>query len=134
MSYPLLALQQAIYSQLSGDAALQNLINGIYDQPPADAVFPFVAIEQMSSQDWRFSGGMGVRAQITLAAYSRYHGKSECHSILARMDALLHEASISAAGLVVAQMRTERSEVLTQADQRTTRGRLQLMIDAYSEQ
>lgn len=132
MSYPLVTLQQAIYAQLSGDAALQNLVNGIYDQPPADAVFPYIAIEQISTQDWRFRGGRGVRAQLMLRVYSRYHGKSECHSILARMDALLHEASLTVSGLSVAQMRTRGCEVQTLPDQRTTRGTLELMIDAYS--
>lgn len=131
MSYPLLALQQAMFAELNGDATLQGLVDGVYDEPSADTVYPFVAIEDISADDWAFQGGQGVRAQVEIAAYSRYHGKSECHSILARIEALLHEASLTSAGLNIVQVRVSSSRVRTLSDARTTRGSLRVGIHAY---
>jgi hypothetical protein len=131
MSYPLLALQQAVFAELNGDATLMALVDDVYDQPPADASYPFVAIENVIADDWSFSGGQGVRAQIELAAYSRYHGKSECHSILARIESLLHEATLTSAGLNIVQVRVSASGVRTLSDARTTRGTLRIDIHAF---
>ncbi len=131
MSYPLLALQQTVFSELNGDATLQTLVDAVYDQPPASATYPFVAIENVSAEDWSFQGGQGVRAQIELVAYSRYHGKSECHSILARVEELLHDAELISAGLNIVQVRVSASRVQTLSDARTTRGSLRVDIHVY---
>lgn len=132
MSYPLLALQQAVYAALSGDATLQNMVNGIYDQPPADAVHPFIAIESVSAQDWPMQGVLGVRAEMQLAVYSRYHGKSESHSIAARIYALLHQAALTAAPYTVAQCRVRASDAALLSDQRTNRVALRVQLDAHA--
>ena len=126
MSYPLLEIQQALYGVLNGDATLQNLVNGIYDQAPEDAVYPFIAFEDVRAEDWPFQGGEGVRAEIELVAYSRYNGKGELYSILARMHHLLHDEVINATGIQIVQTRITQSRVESLNDGRTQRGRMQI--------
>lgn len=134
MAYPLLGVQQALYALLNSDTTLQNLVGGVYDQAPTDAAYPFVAIETTNVSDWSFRGGEGVQAQFELQVYSRYHGMSECHSILARLDALLHEANLVVSGVNVVQMRIDSARASGLNDGRTTRGTLQLDVWAYEQE
>lgn len=131
MAFPLLAIQQSVYATLNGDATLQNLVNGIYDQPPEEAGYPFVRIESLAAADWSFSGGEGVRAEIVLATYSRYHGKSETLSMLSRMHDVLHDAPISVSGYRLVQSRVISSQVRALADGKTTRGDMVVELLVY---
>lgn len=132
MSYPLLAIQQAVFAELNGDAALQNLINGLYDQPPDNAVYPFVAFDAISAEDWSFYGAEGVQVRLSLESYSRYHGKSETFSILARIHDLLHDASLNASGIAIVQTRLLQSSIEGLRDGRTTRGRMVFRLLAHA--
>jgi hypothetical protein len=124
----LLALQQAIYTALQGSAPLNNLVNGIYDQPPADAVYPFVAIERISAENGDMAGISALQARCDLVAYSRYHGKSEYHRIVAELQDILHRASLSVAGFHVARCEVESVSVSALSDFLTTAGTVQCSI------
>lgn len=132
MAYPVLALQQALFSVLNSDATLQNLVNGVYDHAPADAAYPFVSIDNTNASDWSFVGGRGVNVRFELQVYSRYSGKVECHRILERLDALLYDAELTVPELNVVQVRSESGRVKKLSDTETVQGALEVIILAYT--
>ena len=115
-----------MFAVLNGDAALQNLVNGIYDLPPDDAPYPFVTIEDVSADEEAFLGGALMKMQLQLMVYSRYHGKGELHAVLERLHALLHHAELSVSGVSVVQVSVVQSRLDSLRDGRTQRGQMRV--------
>lgn len=122
------AVQQAVYTALQTDAALQSLVSGVHDIPPDDAAFPYLVIHETEAEPWRFTGGPGIRAELTLACYSRYFGKEECYDILARISAILDDAALTASGLTLVMVRAVDVSIELERDGRTHRGRVVIEV------
>lgn len=98
MTYPIAAAQTALYDVLDGDATLGTLMNGVFDHVPQETAYPYIVIGEQDAQDWPNFVGNGVQLRFTLQVFSREAGKQEVQQIIARMQILLHEASISVSG------------------------------------
>jgi hypothetical protein len=108
-----LRLQQSIYEALNGDTLLNSVIGGsrVYDCPPRDATFPYVAIDQINTRDWSSSCSIGFEHTITLSVWSRYAGKREIYAALDAIRECLHEADLDIPGVSLINIRFEMSSV-----------------------
>ena len=59
------ALQAALANALAGEARL----TGVYDGPPARAVFPYAAIDAGSESDWSHKNGAGREVLVALTLW-----------------------------------------------------------------
>lgn len=119
-------LQKAVFAALSGDATLASLLGGarIYDEVPRGAALPYVTLGETSLRDWSTGSEEGHEHILTLSVWSRANGEREVHQILARIDAVLHDAALAPGGVRLVNLRHEFSEVRRDPDGETSRGLL----------
>ena len=121
MSDPVLDLQGALLAYLRGQASLALWLGAparVYDQPPAEVVYPYVTFGRVSTQS---IGGVGTEVTeqvLNLMCVSRFGGSEEAKAIAAELRVLLDGASLDLAGLV--SLRVSYVDVFRSADQRTT--------------
>ena len=90
------SLQQAIYTKLTGDAALMSLlVGGIHDEAPNDAVFPYLRIASGSSESRSHQGVESADISLKLELHSRDGGRLELLDLMDKIEALLDTASLS---------------------------------------
>ncbi|MFS8039223.1 DUF3168 domain-containing protein [Xanthobacter sp. AM11] len=118
---PALALRAAIHAALAADAPLGALLGGarIFDVPPADAAFPFVALGEAVVADWSTATEAGTEHALTLHAFSRSGGRAEAFALAAAVQEALHDAPLALAGHRLANLRATTAEVRREADGRT---------------
>lgn len=89
-------IQKALYSKLTGNAALMSAINGVYDRPAQGYDdFPYVTIGEMVSVD--FSGGecVGYDTTVTIHVWSRTDDRGETKQIQGLITGVLNRADLS---------------------------------------
>lgn len=94
------ALQKAIFTKLSGDAALTALIgaNAVTDRRLAEPSAPLVVIAGIDSTDHSTASEAGEEHVVTLEAWSEAAGHRQAQAIAAAVRAALHNASLGLAG------------------------------------
>ena len=81
------ALQQAIYTALTGDSTLMAMITGVHDHVPQETAFPYVTIGESTARDWRTVGRKGAEATLILHAWSRSRGRKQAKQISPKSSA-----------------------------------------------
>ena len=82
-------LQTAVIAALQGDTALHAMLNGVYGNVPADAKFPFVAVENMAAINGSSRTTSGWHIKIAINIFSRERGAHEASNIIARIRNVL---------------------------------------------
>ena len=108
------AVQEAIYSRLNDDARVLAILGApprIYDDPPEDVVFPFIAIGEARARD--FAGVPGAEEHdLRLYAHSRYAGRREVKRIMSAVYDAIHDAAFDVAGFRLVNLRYVFADVL----------------------
>ena len=104
-------LQKALYVLLTGDGELMGQISGVFNHVPQDTAFPYVIIEKMVSQDHSTMTSTAEEIAVTLSVFSRTRGSKEALTIMARVKALLHQASLSLTGCALIYLRFDSSDI-----------------------
>ena len=125
-----LALQQAVFSTLSADAALAALIGAghVHDHVPHAARFPYVTLGDVASEHWANLQTSGTLHRLALHVYSRGGGRKEVHQITDRLYALLHEGSLNLSGQSLLAMRFEGAEVTQEPDGISYHGKIRFRV------
>lgn len=116
------ALQTAIYTKLTSDSTLDGLVTGVFDSVPETTDYPYISIGADTFIDWGAMDFQGMEATITIHSWSRARGRKEVKAIMARIYALLHEASLTVTSHNCVLIRQEYSETLLDPDGTTYHG------------
>lgn len=124
MSLPDWELQEAVYTALTGTAGLMAVISKVYDAVPANAVFPYVTIENVSGRDWSTQTFDGYELDLTIKAWSDQGkvGKGEVLSILSLIHGALHNAALAVTGFTLVLLQYDYSDVFEESDGVTLQG------------
>ncbi len=122
------AVQQALYSKLTGDSLLMDLVNGIYDAVPQQAVLPYIVIGDGSADLIPQPQTPTNQCQMTLNVWTNGNGRKLALSILNRLNALLHHGSLNFTGFTLLSMSCSRAETHVDVDQQRIYGVLELSI------
>jgi len=116
-----LALRAAVHAALTADAALSAVLGGpkIYDEPPREAVFPYVTLGETRIADFSTGNEAGLEHQLTLHAWSRQGGHREAHVIAGALLQALDDAPLALAGQHLVNFRFAAADVRREADGRT---------------
>ncbi|GJL92775.1 DUF3168 domain-containing protein [Hyphococcus sp.] len=117
-------LQKAVYQVLAADAALQAEIGDpprIFDDPPPDAVFPYLTLGESRASDWNGVEG-GLEHEVKLYVFSRYAGRREVKRILNAVYDALHEAPLTLAGHDLINIRFVFADAFRRSDGETYQG------------
>jgi hypothetical protein len=121
MSSSSAALRAAIHEALSADGALNALLGGakIYDEPPREAVFPYVTLGETRVSDFSTGTESGEEHQITLHGWSRQGGHREAHMISGALLQALDDAPLTLTDHRLVNLRFSVADVRREADGRT---------------
>ncbi len=130
------AVQQAMHAALIADAPLGALVGArIYDRPPPDVAFPFVALGDMEVVAADTGAGIGADAgaahRLTLVVWSRAGGRREAKEIMSAVYEVLHNAPLPVPGHTLVSLQFERGTLAHASDADALRG--QLRFRAYTE-
>lgn len=124
-------LQQAVYSSLSADSALNALITGIFDHVPQATNYPYIIFSNVAVADWSTKTNLGTQQTLTLSVWSREGGRLQAATIMERVAALLHNAALTLSGESLVSLRFSGSDSLLQDDGVTYRADMRFI--AYTQ-
>lgn len=103
---PALAVQGAVMTRLSGDAALSTLLGGakVYDNVPTGTTYPYVVIGDDTQAPNDTMGTTGRDLTLTIHGWSRYVGRKQVKEIMDRVDQLLDRWTPTLTGWGAVQM------------------------------
>lgn len=117
-------LQKAVYQTLSADAAIKAAVGDparIFDDPPPDALFPYLTLGEARASDWKGVEG-GLEHDLRLYVFSRYAGRREVKRILSAVYDALHEAALTLAGHDLVNIRFVFADAFRRTDGETYQG------------
>lgn len=123
------ALLEALRVALLADAGVQVALGDtarVYDEPPADVVFPYVTLGRMESRAVDASATDALEHAVTLHVWSRYGGRAEALDVIGAMRAVLHNAALTVEGRKLVLLFAVFADVFRSGDGRTTHGVLRL--------
>lgn len=123
------ALLEALRVALVADAGVQTALGDparVYDQPPADVVFPYVTLGRMESRAVDASATDALEHAVTLHVWSRYGGRAEALDVIGAMRAALHDAALTIEGRKLVLLFAVFADAFRSGDGRTTHGVLRL--------
>jgi hypothetical protein len=118
------ALQQALYSAVTGSAPLAALIGPprVYDDVPQGAAFPYLTLGQSTLRDWSTGTDDAEEHTLTLHVWSRAGGRREMHEVMDALRGALHDQPLVLAGHRLVNIRHEISEARRDPDGETYHG------------
>ncbi|WP_046507082.1 DUF3168 domain-containing protein [Streptomyces odonnellii] len=97
--FPIPAVQDAVYTRLTGDDILMSLISGVYDYVPETADFPYVVIGDATEIPDNAHDTFGRQTTLTLHVWTRSRTHAKGLAIAARLVALLDHQPLTIPGL-----------------------------------
>jgi hypothetical protein len=128
MSASAVSLRAAIRSALAAYSPLVSLLGGekIYDEPPRDAVLPYVTLGQDVISDGSTSTEQGDEHALTLHVWSRQGGHKEAHVLAGALLEALIDAPLVLDGHHLSNLRFVVADVRRESDGRTYHGIVRL--------
>ena len=123
------ALQQALLTKLKENADLAVLLGNpprVYDEPPADLVYPYVSLGRSETRPWGGLDGEGLEHVLSLTVVSVFGGSEEAKAVMALVRLSLHGAALSLDGHRLINLRVTYADLFKAADWRSTYGVLRL--------
>jgi Protein of unknown function (DUF3168) len=134
MSDAALKLRQAVHARLTGDAAMVSLLGGprVHDEAPRAQSGPYVTFDRWSAEDASTPECRMTRHEFDLALFAGESAASaRSLAIAARIEALLHDATLTPAGHRVVFLYWRST--LADRDSQTRLPRLTLSFSALTE-
>lgn len=109
MSFAITAVQQALYSKLSGDAVLMDMVEQVYDTAPQQSAFPYIVVGDVSQEAIPAINCALWRVNLVLDVWTEAGGRKTALTILERLKMLLHHGSMVISGFTLMEMRAENA-------------------------
>lgn len=118
------ALQQAIYSALTGASAVTALVSTrIYDHIPQDSVLPYLVIGDATTLPADTKTTDGAEHTVTIHAWDDVHrGSKTIKQIMDAVVGALDHVTLTVTGFTFVQSNLEFSNTFTDADGLTRHG------------
>lgn len=99
MADPRFEIQKAIVAVLEGDAGVGALCaDRIYDDVPAETVFPYLVIDDMQVSPENTMLTRGFSISVNIYAWSRYRGRKEVRALADAVFTALDRVALSLGG------------------------------------
>ena len=85
-------------AEIEADATLMAAITAVYDHVPQDAVFPYIAIGDVTSVPFDTYDTVGDEQTLMLHTWSEYRGRKEIKTLQGLVYDVLNRAELSLSG------------------------------------
>ena len=132
MSSPTVALQVAVVTALTADAAVMAIARGVHDRVPYGAALPYVAIRDIQMLDDGADCVEGYEINIGLDAWSDKPGRTEASRLAAAITAVLHEAELALVNFRLVDLMHRSTTIGPEPDGVLSRARMEFraLVDA----
>jgi len=123
------ALQLALLTKLRANTDLVALLGNpprVYDEAPADPVYPYVSLGRSETRPWGGLDAEGLEHVLGLTVVSVFGGSEEAKAVMALVRLSLHGAALSLDGHRLINLRVTYADLFKAADWRSTFGVLRL--------
>jgi hypothetical protein len=86
---PILEIQTAVQSRLTGDSTLMGMITGVFEEPSEGQPLPYISYGQHVDGPYYTFGHINHEGYFLLDIWSNARNKDECYHILAEVRRLL---------------------------------------------
>jgi hypothetical protein len=116
------ALQQAVYTALTANAAVTSLCGGrVFDAVPRGSAFPYLVIGEAEESD---AGAGASEHMLSLHLWSRGGGTREIKQLAAAVRTVLDGAALTLSGHTLVSLAFLSADYSRQSDGETYRGSL----------
>ena len=122
------AVQPAIYNKLTSDGVLMDMVSGVYDVVPQNAITPYVVIGDGTAQELPQIVNQLTEITLDLHVWSKSGGRKTVLTILNRIYGLLHQGTISPAGFTLMAMHCTDAQTNVDALHDRVEGVLRVVI------
>ncbi len=123
-------LQEAVYSMLTLSQSLALKFAGIFDQPPADAGYPYIELGDMSANRAALKDRSADAITFAVTVWSNEQSQMQVRELMADVDAVLSGQVPSIVGLDSLGLRLTSANVVRQFADRQALYKGQLMYSA----
>ncbi|MCF8708573.1 DUF3168 domain-containing protein [Rhizorhapis sp. SPR117] len=116
MSAAVMAVQAAAVAAMNGHAPLASAVSGVFDGPPPDACFPYVAMAESPCVDWSHKSGRGREIRLAITVWDDGARASRLHGVMRDVEAAIEEMPVGLDGWRMVNLRFLRSRVVRDAD------------------
>jgi hypothetical protein len=121
------ALLAAVRTALLGDGDVASLLGPrLYDERPAEPVFPFLTLGRVETRPLAAAGVEALEHTLTLHVWSRYEGRAETLDALSAVRHALHDRPLTVSGRKLVFLYAIFADAFRAGDARTTHGVLRL--------
>jgi len=91
-------LQEAIFAALKADAGLGFMLAGLYDEAPANAAYPYLAMGETNLRNTGLKDTSGSTITFDLTVWSSQPSQMQVKELMAAVDTSLEAADITLPG------------------------------------
>lgn len=128
-------IQEAVYALLTADETLALTLRGIFDQPPTDAAFPYLAMGETSYTPQRVKSTDAGRINFGLLIWSDEQSQMETKELMSQVDTALQNADMTITGFDLLDLRLQNASVVRQFNEQGSlyRGRMTYAMTIYAQ-
>ncbi|VWX61281.1 DUF3168 domain-containing protein [Sphingorhabdus sp. 109] len=115
MSSALEAVQRQLVARLNAHTELTGLVSGIFDGPPPQADFPYIALATGASLDWSHKGGVGRELSLALTVHDDGETAARLHRLMALVEEVLEPGLDDPDGWQIVTFDFRRTRILRSA-------------------
>jgi hypothetical protein len=110
------AVQAALVAALAGHAPLAEVVGGVFDGPPAQADYPYVAIGAGATADWSHKTGRGREHRIAVTIWDDGESPARLHRLMAEAEHAVERIDPDLENHRIISLTFLRSRVIRDAD------------------
>jgi len=110
------AVQAALVAALAGHSGLAAGVAGIFDGPPAQADFPYVAIGAGATADWSHKTARGREHRLAVTIWDNGESPARLHRLMAEAEDAIEAIDPALDGHRIVNLVFLRSRVIRDAD------------------
>ena len=126
-------LQEAVFAALSGDEELQVCLNGIYDEAPVAATYPYLTMGETNHQPSDLKDRDGAQISFGLLLWSNEASQMQVKELMAKVDETLSGKALDLVSYDMISLRLQNASVVRQWTEEGSlyRGRLTYSATVY---
>lgn len=128
MSLVMQAVQQALVFKMLGDAVLMDRVDAVYDVVPQRSSLPYICIAGIEQEARDSLGQAAWEVRVELEVWTEAEGRKQAMAALERLQAVLHQASLSVTGYAVQEMRVMAARCDVAERQTRVVGTMELLL------